>query len=79
MLLDIFNISLLQSFEEKEFSTPVPRKPVPSTRTIYPSRLIRPKEGPMLLSDFGEARMGPGSYGGDIMPMEYRDPETSLR
>lgn len=78
MLLGVFDNSLLQSFEEKEFSTPVSRKIVSSTRTIYLSRLMRPKEGPMLLSDFGEARIGPGPHGGDIMPLEYRAPETLL-
>jgi hypothetical protein len=30
----------------------------------------------MLLSDSGEARIGPGPHGGDIMPLEYRAPET---
>ncbi|KAL4780272.1 kinase-like domain-containing protein [Aspergillus varians] len=32
----------------------------------------------MLLSDFGEARRGKGLHGGDIMPLEYRAPETLL-
>ncbi|KAL4879925.1 kinase-like domain-containing protein [Aspergillus karnatakaensis] len=50
----------------------------PSGRTIYLSRLMRPTVGPMLLSDFGEARIGPGPHGGDIMPLEYRAPETLL-
>ncbi|RJE22190.1 CMGC protein kinase [Aspergillus sclerotialis] len=78
MLLGVLDNNLLQTFEEKEFSNPVPRKPVSSTRTIYLSRLMRPKEGPMLLSDFGEARIGPGPHGGDIMPLAYRAPETLL-
>ncbi|GAB1201699.1 hypothetical protein APSETT445_000284 [Aspergillus pseudonomiae] len=34
--------------------------------------------GPMLLSDFGEARIGAGPHGGDIMPLEYRAPEALL-
>lgn len=46
--------------------------------SLLKSRLMRPKEGPMLLSDFGEARIGPGPHGGDIMPLEYRAPETLL-
>ena len=29
----------------------------------------------MQLTDFGEARIGPGPHGGDIMPVEYRAPE----
>lgn len=32
----------------------------------------------MLLSDFGEARIGPGPHAGDIMPLECRAPETLL-
>lgn len=39
---------------------------------------MRPREGPMLLSDFGEARIGQGPHGGDVMPLEYRAPETLL-
>lgn len=32
----------------------------------------------MLLSDFGEARIGPGPHRGDIMPLKYRAPEALL-
>lgn len=78
MLLGAYDNQLFQKFEEKEFASPVPRKLISSARTIYLSRLMRPKEGPMLLSDFGEARIGPGPHGGDIMPLEYRAPETLL-
>ncbi|KAJ6185768.1 hypothetical protein N7519_007069 [Penicillium mononematosum] len=76
LLLGVDGNDLLKPFEEREFSSPVPRKLVSPTRLIYLSRLMRPKEGPMLLSDFGEARIGPGPHGGDIMPLEYRAPET---
>ncbi|RDL42459.1 uncharacterized protein BP5553_02438 [Venustampulla echinocandica] len=78
MLLGIYDSNLLRKLEKMEFTSPVPRKPVSSTRTIYLSRLMLPKGGPMLLSDFGEARIGPGPHGGDIMPLEYRAPETLL-
>lgn len=78
MLLGIYDNNLLRGLEEKEFASPVPRKLVSPSRTIYLSRLMLPKEGPMLLSDFGEARIGPGPHGGDIMPLEYRAPETLL-
>ncbi|KNG88037.1 putative protein kinase [Aspergillus nomiae NRRL 13137] len=78
MLLGTNNNNLFQKLKQKEFSSPVPRKPVSPSRTIYLSRLILPKEGPMLLSDFGEARIGSGPHGGDIMPLEYRAPETLL-
>lgn len=39
---------------------------------------MRPKPGPMRLSDFGEARSGPGPHAGDIMPIQYRAPETIM-
>jgi serine/threonine-protein kinase SRPK3 len=78
MLLGVYDNSLFRRLEETEFTCPVPRKLVSPSRTVYLSRLMRPKEGPMLLSDFGEARIGQGPHGGDIMPLEYRAPETLL-
>ncbi|QRD91786.1 putative kns1 [Aspergillus flavus] len=78
MLLGVYDNNIMQSLAEREFTSPVSRKAVSPTRTIYLSRLMRPREGPMLLSDFGEARIGPGLHGGDIMPLEYRAPETLL-
>ncbi|KAI9042672.1 uncharacterized protein KD926_005278 [Aspergillus affinis] len=76
LLLGVDDNELLRPLEEKEFSSPVPRKSVSSTHLIYLSRLLRPNVGPMLLSDFGEARIGPGPHAGDVMPLEYRAPET---
>lgn len=32
---------------------------------------MRPDVGPMLLTDFGEARIGPGPHAGNIMPLKY--------
>ncbi|KAL4972136.1 kinase-like domain-containing protein [Aspergillus desertorum] len=78
MLLGAYDNTIFRKLEEKEFASPVPRKQDLSGRTIYLSRLMRPTEGPMLLSDFGEARIGQGPHGGDIMPLEYRAPETLL-
>ncbi|KAJ5121022.1 uncharacterized protein N7515_008983, partial [Penicillium bovifimosum] len=78
MLLGAFDNSIFKALEEKEHTDPVARKQVSPTRTIYLSRLMRPKLGPMLLSDSGEARIGRGPHGGDIMPLEYRAPETLL-
>ncbi|KAH8435043.1 uncharacterized protein LDX57_012672 [Aspergillus melleus] len=77
MLLGLYDNNLLRRLEDKEMASPVTRKIYPD-RTIYLSRLTLPKEGPMLLSDFGEARIGPGPHAGDIMPLEYRAPETLL-
>lgn len=78
MLLGLYGNSLLKCLEEKELTSPVPHKQVSSLRTIYLSRLSLPKEGLMLLSDFGEARIGSGPRVDDIMPVNYRAPETLL-
>ena len=80
MLLGVFDNgnNLFRTLEEKEQTSPVERKTVSLGRTIYLSRLIRPKAGPMLLSDFGEARIGHAPHGGDIMPLEYRAPEVLM-
>ncbi|KND91668.1 Serine/threonine-protein kinase SRPK [Tolypocladium ophioglossoides CBS 100239] len=77
LLLGTNDDSVFQKLEENEFSSPVPRKQF-EDRTIYLSRLMKPKAGPLLLSDFGEARLGPGPHAGDIMPIMYRAPETLL-
>lgn len=77
MLLGLYDNGLLRRLEDKEMASPVTRKIHPD-RTIYLSRLTLPKEGPMLLSDFGEARIGLGPHAGDIMPLEYRARETLL-
>lgn len=77
LLLGTSDDSVFQKLEENEFSSPVPRKQLEG-RTIYLSRLMKPKAGPLLLSDFGEARLGTGPHAGDIMPIMYRAPETLL-
>ncbi|KAJ3460099.1 hypothetical protein MRS44_010966 [Fusarium solani] len=78
LLLGLNDDSLLRPLKDQEFSSPVARKVVSPDRTIYLSRLIRPKPGPMLLSDFGEARSGPGPHTGDIMPIQCRAPEAII-
>ncbi|KAH7170045.1 kinase-like domain-containing protein [Dactylonectria macrodidyma] len=78
LLLGLNDNSLFKKLEDTEFSNPVPRKEL-SDRTVYFSRLMRPNVGPLLLSDFGEIRLGPGPHAGDIMPLMYRAPETLLR
>ncbi|GKZ65680.1 hypothetical protein AnigIFM50267_009452 [Aspergillus niger] len=78
LLLGAYDNQSLSELEHRELVSPVPRKPVSPTRTIYLSRLMRPQVGPMLLPDFGETRIGPGPHGGDIMPLEYRAPEILL-
>ncbi|KAL2793263.1 kinase-like domain-containing protein [Aspergillus keveii] len=62
MLLGAYDNEIFMELEEAESRFPVPRK----------------RGGPMLLSDYDEARIGHGPHGGDIMPLEYRAPETLL-
>ncbi|KAJ5286359.1 hypothetical protein N7524_001665, partial [Penicillium chrysogenum] len=64
--------------EDSEMTSPSARKPVSNERTIYLSRAVLPEEGPLRLSDFGEARIGPGPYNYPAMPMPYRAPEIVL-
>ncbi|KAJ8122029.1 hypothetical protein ONZ43_g1670 [Nemania bipapillata] len=77
LLLGCTNDSYFKKLEDIEFSNPVPRKEL-SDRTLYFSRLLKPQVGPLLLSDFGEVRLGPGPHAGDIMPIMYRAPEILL-
>ncbi|KAJ5360769.1 hypothetical protein N7517_009960 [Penicillium concentricum] len=74
---DIENASF-KDVEESEMTNPSARKQVSHDRTIYASRAIFPKEGPLRLSGFSEARIGPGPYDYPAMPMPYRAPEITL-
>ncbi|KAI1012282.1 hypothetical protein LB503_004329 [Fusarium chuoi] len=78
LLLGLDDDSQLEPLVDMELKSPVHRKRVAEDRTIYLSRLMRPKPGPMLLSDFGEARTGTGPFAGDIMPIQYRAPEVIM-
>ncbi|KAF5609763.1 CMGC SRPK kinase [Fusarium subglutinans] len=78
LLLGLGDDSQLEPLVDIELKSPVSRKKVAEDRTIYLSRLMRPKPGPMLLSDFGEARTGSGPFAGDIMPIQYRAPEVIM-
>lgn len=77
-MLGLDDDSQLEPLVDMELKSPVHRKRVAEDRTIYLSRLMRPKPGPMLLSDFGEARTGTGPFAGDIMPIQYRAPEVIM-
>ncbi|KAJ5793962.1 hypothetical protein N7457_000561 [Penicillium paradoxum] len=70
--------AVFKNIEESEITTPSARKQVSSDRTIYASRALLPDEGPLKLSDFGEARIGPGPYEYHAMPMSQRAPEITL-
>ncbi|OQE38601.1 hypothetical protein PENCOP_c008G01301 [Penicillium coprophilum] len=59
-------------------ANPSARKQVSHDRIINSSRAIFLKEGLLRLSDFGEARVGPGPYDYPAMPMPCRAPEITL-
>ncbi|KAG6018178.1 hypothetical protein E4U43_007261 [Claviceps pusilla] len=77
LLLGAQDDSIFKKLADEEMAHPSCRKPC-ADRTIYSSRLMKPQVGPLLLSDFGEARLGPGPHAGHIMPVQYRAPEVLL-
>lgn len=77
LLQGIEDTSMLAQLEENENRRPVARK-VLRDRHVYYSRLMPTATGLPVLSDLGEARIGPQSHRGDIMPGIYRAPEVIL-
>ncbi|EGD97359.1 CMGC protein kinase [Trichophyton tonsurans CBS 112818] len=69
LLLGLYNNNVLQVLEEMELDSPF---------LASQFQTLGLSIWPMLLSDFGEARIGPGPHGGDIMPLEFRAPEVLL-
>ncbi|KAF5967588.1 CMGC SRPK kinase [Fusarium coicis] len=78
LLLGVDDDSQLEILVSKALKSPVARKQDSECQTIYLSRLRRPRSGPILLSDFGEARVGHGPHADDIMPIAYRAPEVIM-
>lgn len=80
IMMAIEDPSILADFEEKEKSSPSPRKII-GDRVIYASRKLRKtkQHGRPTLCDFGQARYGSNTYSGDIQPYIYRAPEVLLR
>jgi len=70
---------ILLALEASELETPSPRKVI-GDRLIYQSReLQRPRQwGSLVLTDFGEARVGQQRYRHTIQPELYRAPEILL-
>ncbi|KAG6003500.1 hypothetical protein E4U21_001991 [Claviceps maximensis] len=77
LLLGAFDDSIFEGMADHELTNPIPRKKL-LDRTIYHSRIGRPDAGPLLLSDFGETRLGPGPHAEDIMANHNRAPEIIL-
>ncbi|EYE97337.1 uncharacterized protein EURHEDRAFT_401077 [Aspergillus ruber CBS 135680] len=76
------NIKLDEPVEEEELPGSLPNTRKAWTRCFVGdlaspgskiSRIMRPDVGPMLLTDFGEARIGPGPHAGNIMPLKLED------
>lgn len=65
--------------ETAEIANPGPRK-VLEDRTIYLSYTMPLTKAPLMITDFGAARLGePGQkHTGDVMPGVYRAPEIIL-
>lgn len=63
---------------QEEWADPSPRKVVPD-RVIHVSRSPDiPEDGRPVICDFGEAKVGPGPFTGEVMPDLYRAPEIIL-
>ncbi len=77
MLIGVQKNDAFAPVEQAEFTDPVPRKDA-GDRTIYLSRVFLGSVGPLMLCDFGEARVG-GEHSGAAMPTPYRAPEVILR
>lgn len=68
--------SKFQLLKDAEIEDPAPQKPL-EDRTIYLSRGLQLETGPLILCDFGEARIG-NKHQGSAMPTPYRAPEIIL-
>lgn len=74
--------SIFEEWKNKAVRDPIRQKTV-SGHTVYRSRPFTLEEGRgawglPLLSDFGQARIGPGEHEGTIQPSLYRAPEVVL-
>lgn len=74
--------SLFERWKAQAVQGPTPRKNVPG-HVVYRARRYNIEEGRgtwglPLLSDFGQARIGPGDHEGVIQPTLYRAPEVVL-
>lgn len=62
--------------EQNEIDKPSPRKQI-GDRIIYVSQYMLGGAGALVISDFGQARMGL-EHDGNAMPLAYRAPEVIL-
>ncbi|KAH6723270.1 kinase-like protein [Leptodontidium sp. MPI-SDFR-AT-0119] len=76
LLIAITNDSILSKVEEDEVRSPSARKQM-GDNTIYVSRYMLGGAGPLVICDFGQARIG-NKQSGNAMPVPYRAPEVIL-
>ncbi|KAG4428341.1 hypothetical protein IFR05_016175 [Cadophora sp. M221] len=76
LLIAITNDSILSKVEEDEIRTPSARKQIGDT-FLYISRYMLGGAGPLVICDFGQARIG-SKQSGIAMPVPYRAPEVIL-
>lgn len=76
LLIALTDDSILSRVEQNEIDTPSARKRVEDT-IIHVSQYILGARGPLVISDFGQARIGAEQHG-NAMPIPYRAPEVIL-
>ncbi|KAH8719925.1 Serine/threonine-protein kinase SRPK [Beauveria bassiana] len=76
LLIALTDESILSRVEQNEIDTPIARKQL-GERFIYGSQYVLGGAGPLVISDFGQARIGAEQHG-NAMPVPYRAPEVIL-
>lgn len=76
LLISLVNDSVLAKVEQNEIDQPSPRKRI-GDRIIYVSQYMLGGSGALVISDFGQARIGT-EHRGNAMPLPYRAPEVIL-
>ncbi|KAM0740607.1 hypothetical protein ACQRIT_005791 [Beauveria bassiana] len=76
LLIALTDESILSRVEQNEIDTPIARKQL-GERFIYGSQYVLGGAGPLVISDFGQARIG-AEHHGNAMPVPYRAPEVIL-
>ncbi|KAJ5782070.1 hypothetical protein N7457_003844 [Penicillium paradoxum] len=80
ILLEIQDLSILESFTQAELEDPSPRKTVNGIPVYLSRRFDLPRQfGMAVLSDFGSAVRGDERRNHDAQPDVYRSPEVMLR
>ncbi|KAM3499482.1 hypothetical protein MY11210_009609, partial [Beauveria gryllotalpidicola] len=76
LLIALTDRSILSTVEQNEIDTPCARKRIGDT-IIYVSQYMLGGRGALIISDFGQARIGAEQHG-NAMPISYRAPEVIL-